>query len=348
MKRKGNIYQTIYSKENLIQADKNARNGKKDRYGIILFDKDREANFQMLQLALINKTYKTSKYTTFPITDPKPRIVYRLPYIDRVLQHAAMIPLKDMFNKVSIAHTYSCIEGRGVAKAFDDIKKALLDVPGTKYCLKLDIKKFYPNIDHCILKRQLRRKIKCRDSLWLLDGIIDSAPGLPIGNFLSQYLANFNLTPFDHWIKEEMEVTNYFRYMDDMIILSGSKEYLHQLLVKIKQYLKDNLNLEVKGNYQIFPVAARGIDVLGYVFYHGYIRWRKRNKKAMARAMAKGANSPTIAAYYGLAKHANCNHLLKKLIPNDKLQRLRHKGGKGIHRRQNKHRQVIEHTDSGT
>ena len=136
--------------------------------------------------------------------------------------------------------------------------------PDLMYCLKLDVRKFYPSINHYVLKKMLRRKFKDADLLWLLDEIIDSAPGLPIGNYLSQYFANFYLAYFDHWIKEEKRVKYYFRYADDMVILSDDKSYLHDLLKEIGKYFNEELKLEIKSNYQIFPVDSRSIDFVGY------------------------------------------------------------------------------------
>src|SRR5690606_34753059 len=205
------------------------------------------------------------------------------------------------------------------------VKKALKDVPGTKYCLKMDITKFYPSIDHNVLKSLLRRKFKDQDLLWLLDEIIDSAPGLPIGNYLSQYLANFYLSYFDHLIKEKKGVKYYFRYADDLVILSSSKSYLHSLLKEIKIHLDGLLNLKVKEDYQVFPVASRGVDFVGYVHYHSHTMLRKSIKKRFARAVAKNKGSESIAAYWGWAKHANTKNLLKKLLTDEQLQRFQHK-----------------------
>jgi len=194
------------------------------------------------------------------------------------------------------------------------VKEALKDTAGTEYCLKLDIRKFYPNVNHDILKEQLRRKIKDNDLLWLLDEIIDSADGLPIGNYLSQYFANFYLTYFDHWIKEVKRVKYYYRYADDIVILAGNKPYLHQILHEISMYLKDNLKLQVKDNYQVFPVDARGIDFVGYVFRHTHTRLRKSIKQNFAIMLAKNKNAQSIASYQGWAKHCDSIHLLKKLL----------------------------------
>ena len=315
MKRIGNLYERICSIENLMLADSIARKGKLKQPGVIEHDKRREENISGLHDALENKTYQTSAYTTFTIYEPKERIISRLPYFpDRITHHAVMNILEPLFVSAFTADTYSCIKGRGIHAAANAVKKALQDHPGTVYCLKLDVRKFYPNVDHGTLKNLLRRKIKDQDLLWLLDGIIDSADGLPIGNYLSQYFANFYLTYFDHWMKEELRVIYYFRYADDMVILSDSKPYLHKLLWEISTYLHDNLKLEVKDNYQVFPVEARGIDFVGYVFYHTHIRLRKTIKKRFALMISRGGAPASIASYNGWAKHCDSKHLLKKLL----------------------------------
>lgn len=315
MKRLKNLYEQIYSIENLYLADQKARKGKLEQYGIQVHDKDQDLNIWELHLMLRNKTYKTSAYTTFTIYEPKERIIFRLPYFpDRITHHAVMNIMEPVFISTFTADTYSCIKGKGIHAAANAVRKALKDVAGTQYCLKLDIKKFYPNIDHAILKQLLRRKIKDQDLLWLLDGIIDSADGLPIGNYLSQYFANFYLTYFDHWIKEVKAVKYYFRYADDLVILSDDKAYLHQLLSDIRQYLDQELNLKVKENYQVFPVKARSIDFVGYRFYHTHVMLRKTIKQNFARMLKRRKNRESIASYSGWAKHCNSKHLLKKLL----------------------------------
>lgn len=314
MKRIGNLYQQIISVENLQLADEIARKGKSKQYGVILHDKFRESNIFLLHRLLQNRTYHTSDYTTFKVYEPKEREIFRLPYFpDRIVHHAVMNVLEPLFVSVFTADTYSCIKGKGIHAASFALRHALTDVPGTQFCLKLDVKKFYPSIDHAILKQLLRRKIKDNDLLWLLDEIIDSAPGLPIGNYLSQYFANYYLTFFDHWMKEEMSVKYYFRYADDLVILASNKKYLHTLFESMNRYLIDRLHLTIKSNYQIFPVAARGIDFVGYVCYHTHTRLRKSIKQNFARA-AKNKNKASIASYKGWAKHANSKNLVKKLL----------------------------------
>jgi len=315
MKRKGNLYQQICSIENLVLADQKARKGKSDQYGIKVHDRNQVANLYHLQQMLITKTYRTSEYTTFKVFEPKERDVYRLPYFpDRITHHAIMNVLEPIFVSVFTADTYSCIKKRGIHGAARSVKRALRDVPSTKYCLKLDVRKFYPTIDHQVLKDLLRRKLKDPDLLWLLDEIIDSTAGVPIGNYLSQYFANFYLAYFDHWIKEVKGVKYYFRYADDLVILAPTKAELHQLLADIRIYFS-RLKVQVKGNYQVFPVHARGLDFVGYVFFHTHIRLRKSIKQNFARKMSGGCNDLTVASYWGWAKHCNSNHLMKKLAP---------------------------------
>lgn len=320
MKRKSNLYPQIISMENLHLADEKARKGKANSYGVRVHDRNREANLLDLHEKLKSNTYRTSDYTTFKVYEPKEREVYRLPYFpDRIVHHAIMNVLEHLFVSVFTADSYSCIKGRGIHAAAKAVKKALQETEGTVYCLKLDIKKFYPSIDHWTLKTLLQRKIKDSQLLSLLFEIIDSAPGLPIGNYLSQYLANFYLTYFDHWIKEKKAVRYYFRYADDIVILSRCKAELHKLRADIAHYLSAELKLTVKENYQVFPVAARGIDFVGYRFYHTHTLLRKRIKKNFARMVARRRNPASVASYKGWAKHCNARHLLKKLLPDEPL-----------------------------
>jgi RNA-directed DNA polymerase len=320
MKRIGNLYEEIISIENLRIADEKAQKGKRNQYGVQLHNKNKEANILSLHQMLKDKIYKTSDYSIFKVYEPKEREVYRLPFFpDRITHHAIMNVLEQIFISIFTTDTYSCIKGKGIHAASNNLKKALKDIHGTTYCLKLDIKKFYPNVDHEILKQLLRRKFKDNDLLWLLDEIIDSANGLPIGNYLSQYFANFYLAYFDHWIKENKQVRYYFRYADDIVILADNKDFLHQILAEIKQYFTDNLKLTVKGNYQVFPVAIRGIDFVGYVHFHTHTLLRKNIKKRFARAISKNKSKSTIDSYRGWTKHCDSKHLLKKLLPNEQF-----------------------------
>ena len=290
MKRYGNLIEKIASIENIEIADKKARKGKTKSLRFIReHDKHKEEDYKYLSNALLTGTYKTSKYDTFKIYEPKERVIYRLPYFpDRVAHHAIMNVMEPIWVSQFIPQTYSCIKGRGIHKAMKNIKRDLRKFPEeTKYCLKMDIRKFYPSIDHEILKQIIRKKIKDKVLLTVLDEIIDSTDGVPIGNYLSQFFANLYLAYFDRWCKEELKCRFYYRYADDITILSGNKEFLHNARVQISKYLQDNLKLELKPNYQVFPVDIRGIDFLGYIFRHKYTLLRKSIKLRLYKVIRK-------------------------------------------------------------
>lgn len=328
VKRKGNLISSLCNISNILIADSNARKAKKrskrfiEKHDQNIIDED-----MAIAVSFYNLSYKTSPYVTYKIYEPKERLIYRLPYYpDRIAHHAIMNIVKDYWTKQFISNTYSCIEGRGIHKCLTDLKRDLRKTRvgnRTQYCLKLDITKFYPSIDHDILKSIISRKIKDYKVLSIIYGIIDSVnstnnikgKGVPIGNYLSQYLANLYLNGFDHWCKEELKCRYYYRYADGIVILGDSKEHLRNILITIKLYLKYVLKLNVKGNYQIFPVESRGIDFVGYVFRHEYIKVRKGIKNRCKRKVRHLSNLDTILpSYFGWFKHCNAVNLRKSIL----------------------------------
>lgn len=327
MKRIGNLYEKIISIENLQLADSKARIGKKDNVGIRLHDKRRDEDIRELHEALKNKTYKTSKYHVFTIHEPKERVIYRLPYYpDRIVHHAVMNVMEKIWVRTFTTDTFACIKDRGIHKAAMKVRKALAEDPeGTKYCLKIDVRHFYPTIDHDILKAIIRRKIKDPDLLWLLDEVIDSAEGVPIGNYLSQFFANLYLAYFDHWIKETKKIKYYYRYADDIVVLGNDKAELQRLLIEIRAYLRDRLKLKVKKNFQVFPVDSRGIDYLGFVFFHTHTKVRKSikhnlcvrvarmNKRMKVRRISEAKYRQGVASWWGWLKYSDSKHFFETL-----------------------------------
>lgn len=246
MKRYSGLHDKLCTIENIEVADDNARKNKNKKYGINKHDKNRQYENEDLVDKLFNLKYKTSKYSLYKIYEPKERIIYRLPYYpDRIAHHAIMNVVKDIWTKSFIHNTYSCIEGRGIHLCANNLKRDLRKYYNeTKYCLKLDIRKFYPSIPHDGLKKCIRKKIKDKDFLMILDEIIDSTDnvrdvsskltnkigiGVPIGNYLSQYFANLYLSELDHLCKEELKCKFYYRYADDIVILSDDKNFLHKV-----------------------------------------------------------------------------------------------------------------------
>lgn len=322
-KRLSHLHEQVCTKDNIDLADSKARRGKSKNAYIKEHDKNKEKENEELLRKLETLTYKTSEYDKYKIYEPKERLIFRLPYYpDRITHHAIMNVMEPIWVSIFISNTYACIKERGIHKLAKDLGKALTkDVDGTMYCLKLDIRKFYPSIDHDILKSILRRKIKDRKMLALLYEIIDSTEGVPIGNYLSQFFANLFLAYFDHWLKEEVKVKYYFRYADDIVILSDDKEYLKKVLILIKIYLKHVLKLEIKGNYQVFPTDSRGIDFVGYKFYHTHTLLRKSIKMKIFRLIndykhnkiTKGELIIRMSSYFGWLKYCDSKKLLAKI-----------------------------------
>ena len=276
--------------ENLRQAHKNARKDKSFYKDVKMVDANPDKYLEEIQDILINKTYVVSAYGISTINDNgKERELMKLPYFpDRIIQWAIMLQIEKVFMQVFCEHTCASIKNRGIKKASELTENYMKDKNGTKYCLKIDISKFYPNINHKILKGMLRKKFKDKDLLELLDLIIDSyngVKGIPIGSYLSQFLANYYLAYFDHWLKEKMGVKYVVRYMDDVVIFHESKQYLHWLVRQMDEYLKNELDVNIKGNWQVFPTEIRGVDFVGYRFFYGYKLLRKKTCKRFKRKM---------------------------------------------------------------
>lgn len=290
MKRHGNIYPKIYDLDNLRLAHKNARKDKAYYKEVQMVNADEDFYLKQIQEMLINKTYKVSEYEHKLIVDKgKERHLMKLPYFpDRIIQWAVMLQIERVFMEVFTDFTCASLKKRGIHKATHLLEQYMADVKNTQYCLKIDVNKFYPSIDHEILKSLLQRKFKDADLLDLLFRIIDSLPngkGLPIGAYLSQYLANFYLAYFDHWLKEKQGVKYCIRYMDDIVILDGSKEFLHNLKREMDKYLLSELRLKIKDNWQVFPTGIRGVDFVGYRHFYGYKLLRKKTCKMLKRKM---------------------------------------------------------------
>ncbi|MDZ7831620.1 MAG: RNA-directed DNA polymerase [Desulfobacterales bacterium] len=332
MKRYGNLFKDVCSLENLARAHENARRGKRHYREVKMVDADPEAYLRQIQEKLMDGFFQTSTYTAINKNEyGKPRAIHKLPYFpDRIVHHAIVQVIIPVWDKTLIRDTYACIRGRGIHDGARRIKKALRDVFGTRYCLKMDVKKFYPSMDHEVLKCIIQKKIKDPDLLALIFEIIDSfRPGVPIGNYLSQFFGNLYLSGYDHWMKEINKCRYYFRYCDDVVVLGADKQWLHELKAMTDAYWSGRLKLKLKKNWQVFPVDARGIDFLGYRFFHGYTLLRKsiarKFQKKMDfikrhhRQMAPVSVMSSVMSYEGWMRHANCLNL-KKAYFDDRLR----------------------------
>lgn len=323
MKRIGNIYGKICDIENIALAHQRAREDKTHYTAVQEVDANPDYYFKEIQKMLQDRTYKVGEYKCKIINErKKERLIMKLPYYpDRIIQWAIMLQIEQYFIKTLCYHSCASIPKAGNARVHKLMNKYryLYDYD---YCLDIDIKKFYPNIDREVLKKQLEHKFKDKDLLWLLFLIIDSSPsdensikdeykrGIPIGSYLSQYLANFYISPLDHWLKEEKHLKAVARYMDNVIILSNDKEELHRLRKEIEEFIWDNLHLKLKGNWQVYPIAARPIDFIGYRYGKDFTLLRKETCQRFKRLCNKIKNANycsahnyrSLSSYYGVLK----------------------------------------------
>lgn len=321
MKRHGNLWPLICDRQNIEDAADKALKGKqltKDRKRFI---ENRQALLDDLEKSLINETYELGALYDFTVYEPKKRVIHcpRF-YPDRILHHAVMNVMMPIFMTKFTADTYGSIKGRGVKLAGEKLSKALRNNPDS-YFLQVDMKSFYPSIDHDVAKGLLRRIIKCQKTLKLFDAIIDvHSPGMPIGSYTSQYVGNLLLSPVDHWAKEVVKIKHYYRYMDDIVMLVPDKATAHHVLSLLKEQL-NSLKLVLKNNVRIAPVSI-GIDFIGYRFYPTHTRLRKRIKLRMQRNVRRLIKRNVsdeffkrkTASHFGWCMHANCRNLLRKTL----------------------------------
>jgi len=282
MKRHGNLWEKIVDPNNLHEAYRRARRGKGWTRSVAEFEKDVEGNLNKLHELLVSNKFTTSKYSTKEIYEPKHRTLYKLPfYPDRIVQHALLQVVIPIWDSLMIDDSYACRPNKGMHIAS---KKTMQYVKNFKYCLKGDISKFYPSINHNILLSIIKEKIKCKKTLDLITNIIFSFPGgknAPIGNYTSQWFGNIYLNKLDQEIKHNHKFSAYIRYCDDFVIFGNNKEELKKLLNWIKDYVGFSLDLKLsKGS--VFPVS-QGVDFLGYRHFPNKILLRKTTAKRVRK-----------------------------------------------------------------
>lgn len=333
MKRFGNLFSQVIDKENIIKAAMYVAHI--HCIGEIPYDDGAKSFFYNLdfnvknfQEKLIAHTYRLGKYSSFNVFEygKKRTIEYFKTFTDNVLQQAVIQIVEPIWNKIYILNTYSSIKKRGTQKCADDVQRALKNhKEETKFCLKYDVHHFYDSINHSKLKSLVRRKIKDKDLLWILDSYIDSKSGdsgIAIGVNLSRFFANLHLAYLDHFIKEKLKAKFYFRYADDGVVLGSTKEELFKIREEILSKFTD-LVLEMKSNWQVFPTDSRGVDFVGYKMFHTHTLMRKKIKKNFCKRVFILNKLPNlspkeyvqgICGWLGWAKHSNSKNLLKKII----------------------------------
>lgn len=307
MKRYGYLIEKIANIDNIKLAHKNARKGKAFYDEVKKVDMDIDGCAEEIHNMLSKGTFTTAQYRVESKMDKgKLREIYKLPYFpDRIIHHAIMQILEPIWKPTLIVRTYQSIKGRGPHKALSKLKNDILK-NGNMYYLKTDIRKYYPSIDNEILKEIVRKTIKCPGTLKLLDDIIGSCDGVPIGNYISQYFGNLYLNELDH--KLTSAKVKYYRYCDDIVILSTSKDELWTCKNLLDTYIK-LYKLKLKF-YRVGRITEKsGLDYLGYIIYTNRTLLRKRIKYSAIN----NASIHNVHSYIGWAKHCNGHNLIKKL-----------------------------------
>ncbi|MGL5191314.1 MAG: reverse transcriptase domain-containing protein [Cetobacterium sp.] len=314
MKRYGYLFDKIIDIENIKLAHKNASKGKSKYKEVKMVNSNLDFYCNEIKSMLESGRYKLneSDYKHEIINDKgKQRDLYKLKYYPhRIIQWAIINVVGDIFDRKLISQTYASIKDRGIHKAKRDVENIVFG-NDRLYSLKLDVKKYYNNIDNKILYTMLENTFKDRLLLNLLREIVFSRgdKGQPIGSLLSQYLGNFYLNKLDHYCKEKLKL-KYFRYCDDIVVLSENKSDLWKAFAEIRYILNNDLNLKIKENWQIFKVDDRSLDFVGYRFFSDKTIVRKSIYKKARVSFAKNLKSKS--SYYGWFKHSNNKKFINK------------------------------------
>ncbi len=335
-------YEKICDFQNLYKAHTIARRSKRNTREVIEFEMNLAENITALSDTLKNGTYQMQGYYSFAIYDPKYRMIHALHYRDRVVQHCLCDEvLAPILDKKLIYDNAACRIGKGTHFAIKRVSSFLhsfYNKNGSNgYFLKCDIRKFFDNIDHEVLKCKLSKVISDKDVLNLLYAIIDSfevthGKGLPLGNQTSQWFAIFYLDGFDRLIKEKLKIKYYSRYMDDCVLIHRDKEYLQNCLCEMTNYAKSELKLDFNEKTEIFPIK-NGVDYLGWHIYltdsgkiirkvkqqtkYKYKRKLKYFEKAYANnSIALPEINQTLSSYRAHLAYGHTYKLQKKIMEN--------------------------------
>lgn len=305
MKTYKNLFEKICSFNNILLASRKARRGKRFIESTAKFEISLEKELHKLREELITQTYKPGNYKEFFVEEPKRRMISAAPYRDRVVHHALCNIIEPIFEKTFIFNSYANRKNKGTHRAINKYQQLSRNY---KFVLKCDIKKYFPSIDHYLLKKLIQKKIGCDKTLWLIDLIIDNSNkqeevneyfigddlftpferrrGLPIGNLTSQFFANIYLNELDHFVKEKICCKNYIRYVDDFVILMDRKSELLLIKNKLESEL-DSLRLKLNQNKSIIYRTEDGLKFLGHKVFPNFKLLRRENIVRFKRKLNK-------------------------------------------------------------
>lgn len=350
MKTHKNLFPQIVAFNNLLLAAQLAQRGKRKNPVVAQFNINLEKELWRLHEELVGGTYQPGPYHTFHIEDPKPRMISAAPYRDRVVHHALCNVTGPLLERSMIADSYANRRGKGTHRA---ILRYQEFAQRYRYVFKADIRKFFPSIDHAILKEVLRCKIGCAATLRLMDGIIDNSNpqeahlhyfpgddlftpqlrrrGLPIGNLTSQLWGNYYLNPMDHFLKDRWGCPAYIRYVDDFVVFHDDKSFLHETKAALEEFLHAYRLVLHPAKSRIHQVKE-GVLFLGHRVFPDFrllnpanVRRFKERLQGMAQEVVAGTLSletvgRRVQAWNGHAKFSNTYRLRSKLFATFKSQ----------------------------
>jgi retron-type reverse transcriptase len=330
MKRIKGCFPQICTPQNLFSAYRRARKG--SRREVAAYEMDLELNLFNLRQSLSAGNYTHGAYRQRTIYERKPRLISAAPFRDRVVHHALMQVIDPMLDPTMINDSYACRQHKGVHLAVDRYQQY---AKRYTWVLKLDIASYFASIDHHVLTQLLQKRIGDQQVLKLFNTIISSystAPGkgLPIGNLTSQFLANYYLNEFDHWLKESLRVPGYLRYVDDFFLFGDNKETLWCWLAKIELFL-ESLSLHLHPNKTHLRRTSERVDVLGYIVTSDrrWLRndngWRFTRRLRNLARLRQGAIitfdqlNGHVYSWIGHARHGETMGLRRQIFSNQRI-----------------------------
>ena len=286
MRRAGGLWGRILDLENLHLAFAKAARGKRARFDAQEFAVGREENLQRLADEMAAGTVAVGVASQFTIYDPKQRLITAPCFRERVLHHALMNVCEPVFERTLIGDTFACRRGKGRIAA---LLRARQFAARYACFLKMDVRKYFDSVSHEVLMGKLARLFKDVSLLELFRRIIESyasAPGrgLPIGSLTSQHFANFYLGALDRFVKQELAVGGYARYMDDFALWDDDLRRLTGCLGAVTGFLGDELRLTAKPPCFV-QRAGQGMDWLGCRVYPGHMTLNRRSRRRFARKL---------------------------------------------------------------
>lgn len=318
-KKYRNLIGRIVSDSNMRLAFARTACAKRLTTGYLEFKEYSEVNLKELADDIAAGTYRIGPYREFMVYEPKPRLISALTFRDRVAQHALVSVIGPIFEATLLPRTFACRTGMGTHAGVKAVQAEMRRNADLKYYLKTDFSKYFHSIDRSVLRGLIERKISCRATLAMIDAITPKAGvGLPIGNLTSQLWANVYGGLLDRHLQIDLGVKNWFRYMDDVVVLGDDLACLRSLKEEVERFSRDVMHLRLS-KWNIGKVAS-GVNFLGYRICptHKLLRRQSviRAKRKIARFNAARDYESLqrfLASWLGHAGWADAHHLLKSL-----------------------------------